>query len=115
VHETFPSIDQRWSRTATTKDTYVTKPVDLAEVAPFRAALGTLYADRGGDYSEAPEKGLADMNRLSCRDGAVARRVLDRGRAPPRRQGVRDAVAVQGHPRARHRPTIRSRPAAATS
>lgn len=86
----FPSADQRWALVAYRDrpdtdpgDAYVTKTWDFSDASQFQAELGSLSADNGGDYPEAPELGLAKMNTLSWRtDASVARLAFWVGDAP---------------------------------
>jgi hypothetical protein len=87
----FPSADQRWALVAYRDrpdtdpgDAYVTKTWDFtSDTSQFQSSLGSLSADNGGDYPEAPELGLAAMNTLSWRaSSSVARLALWVGDAP---------------------------------
>jgi len=55
-------------------DDYVTRTFDFTQtVSVFSAHLAQQSADGGGDYPEAVEEGLVELNGLSWRDGNVAR------------------------------------------
>jgi hypothetical protein len=76
VREAFPAVDQRWALVAykDVGDIYVTRVTDfVSSLDDFQKALDTLRAGGGGDYPEAPDRALADMNVMKWRDGAVAR------------------------------------------
>jgi hypothetical protein len=80
-----PDVSQRWAFVAYRdyQDDYVTRSFDLnADPELFRSSFGQLGAGGGGDYEEAPERGLADLNQLSWRDGPVARLAFWVGDAP---------------------------------
>ena len=85
IKERYPAVSQRWAFVAYNDyaDHYVTRKSDFVDdINGFRASFGTLTAGGGGDYEEAPERGLADMNTLAWRDGAVARVAFWIGDAP---------------------------------
>lgn len=71
-----PNLSQRWAVVAYRDyaDTYVTRPIDFTDnLAAYQESLRALAADGGGDYPEAPERALKDMNQLQWRPGPVAR------------------------------------------
>jgi hypothetical protein len=85
VKELYPAVSQRWAYVAYRdySDVYVTKKSDfVADVRVFRDSFATLDADGGGDLPEAPERGLADLDTLTWRNGAVARVAFWVGDAP---------------------------------
>jgi hypothetical protein len=76
IKAAYPNLSQRWAMVPYRdyQDTFVTRPFDFTEdLAGFQAALHEVSADGGGDYPEAPERALADMNQLHWRPGPVAR------------------------------------------
>ncbi|HEX5751817.1 MAG TPA: VWA domain-containing protein [Archangium sp.] len=55
-------------------DAYVVRPFDFtADVAVFRQRLSEQWAEGGGDYPEAMERGLGAIHQLSWRTGNTAR------------------------------------------
>lgn len=85
IKERHPELSQRWAFVAykDDPDEYVTKKHDfVSDVAAFKHTFAQLRAGGGGDYEEAPERGLADMNTLEWRSGAVARVAFWVGDAP---------------------------------
>jgi hypothetical protein len=103
----FPDLSQRWAFVAYRdyQDDYVTRKFDFGtDLGSFRSSFGLLAAGGGGDYEEAPEKGLADVNSLQWRDGAVARVAFWVGDAPHHNQyapevlkGIRDLKSKGVH------------------
>jgi hypothetical protein len=103
IRELYPQISQRWAFVAYRdyQDDYVTRTGAFTEdLDSFRGAFGLLGAAGGGDYEEAPERGLAEMNRLAWRDGAVARVAFWVGDAPHHAQHGADVVAALADARA---------------
>jgi hypothetical protein len=89
LSDRFPDLSQRWAFVAYRdyQDDYVTRKFDFAtDLASFRDSFARLAAGGGGDYEEAPEKGLADVNTLQWREGAVARVAFWVGDAPHHNQ-----------------------------
>ncbi len=81
----FPGLSQRWAFVAYRdyQDEYVTRKFEFAtDLQSFKGEFARLGAGGGGDYEEAPERGLADLNTLQWRDGAVARVAFWVGDAP---------------------------------
>lgn len=65
-------------------DEYVARSVDfVGDLAAFKASLAAQSANGGGDYPEAMDRGLQDMNQLSWRAGATARVAFLVADAPP--------------------------------
>ena len=74
-------------------DAYVTRTFDFTEdVDKFLADLGKQGAGGGGDYPEAMEQGLSDMNQMSWREGPVARVAFVIADAPPKAHNLQKAV-----------------------
>ena len=74
-------------------DAYVTRSFDFTEdVDKFLADLGKQGAGGGGDYPEAMEQGLSDMNQMSWREGPVARVAFVIADAPPKAHNMQKAV-----------------------
>ena len=72
-------------------DKYVTKTADFtSDLDDFRATLEKQSANGGGDYPEAMDKALADMNALSWNDGNTARVAFLVADAPPHRKDAGD-------------------------
>jgi hypothetical protein len=97
INELYPGISQRWAYVAYRDyiDDYVTLPRDFSpDVAAFQTSFASLNASGGGDYPEAPEQGLAAMNRLSWRDGAVARVAFWIADAPHHAEHVQELEAA---------------------
>jgi hypothetical protein len=97
IRELYPTIDQRWAFVAYKdyQDTYVSRSFDFAtDPLAFRTAFATLNAGGGGDFEEAPERGLSDMNQLTWRDGAVARVAFWVGDAPHHNEHAVDVLAA---------------------
>jgi hypothetical protein len=103
----YPGISQRWAFIAYRdyQDDYVTRKFDFtADLQSFKGSFGLLSAGGGGDYEEAPERGLSDLNGLQWRDGAVARVAFWVGDAPHHNQfapavlqGIRDLKSKGVH------------------
>src|SRR5207248_224847 len=97
IRESYPGVSQRWAYVAyrdyVDAASYVTRAFPFADdVAAFGASFATLGAGGGGDYPEAPERGLAEMNRLAWREGAVARVAFWVGDAPHHPEHAADIV-----------------------
>jgi hypothetical protein len=97
VKELYPAISQRWAYVAYRDypDSYVTRKSDfVADVRAFSDSFATLDAGGGGDFPEAPERGLADLGTLTWRDGAVARVAFWVGDAPHHAQHATEVVTA---------------------
>ena len=97
IKELYPNVSQRWAFVAYKdyQDEYVTKRFDfVSDAASFKNSFATLGAGGGGDFEEAPERGLADMNTLAWRDGAVARVAFWVGDAPHHNQHAVDVLSA---------------------
>jgi hypothetical protein len=100
IADKYPNVRQRWGFVAYRdyQDDYVTRAFDFVEdLQTFKASFAKLNAGGGGDYPEAPERGLSDVNQMSWRDGSVARVAFWVGDAPHHDQnaaavmnGIRD-------------------------
>ncbi len=98
----FPGVSRRWGLVVYRDDgdEYVVRSFDFTpDLALFRRNLGAQSANGGGDYPEAPEKGLAATNALSWRAGNTARVVFwvadaphHAGRESLMKDGISDAV-----------------------
>ena len=76
-----------------TGDAYVTRVFDFTEdVDKYLVDLNKQGAGGGGDYPEAMDKGLADMNQLSWREGSVARVAFVVADAPPKSHNLQAAI-----------------------
>lgn len=74
-----PDAAQRWSLVVYRDegDSYVTRTFDFgSDPAAFDATLAAQSAAGGGDFPEAPEKGLADATRLGWRTDDASARLL---------------------------------------
>jgi hypothetical protein len=97
ITELYPAISQRWAFVAYKdyQDEYTSKRFDFAvDPLAFKNAFAGLKAGGGGDFEEAPERGLADMNTLTWRDGAVARVAFWVGDAPHHDSKAADVLAA---------------------
>jgi hypothetical protein len=97
IRELYPTINQRWAFVAYKdyQDEYISKSFDFAtDPVAFKTAFATLSAGGGGDFEEAPERGLGDMNQLTWRDGAVARVAFWVGDAPHHNEHATDVLAA---------------------
>jgi hypothetical protein len=96
IADKYPNINQRWAFVAYRdyQDDYVTRAFDFTtDLAAFKASFAKLGAGGGGDYEEAPERGLRDLNQLTWRDGAVARVAFWVGDAPHHNQYASEVLA----------------------
>ncbi len=79
VRGRYPNAGQRWGLVLYRDDgdDYVTKPIDfLSDAQAFHGALSAQSAGGGGDFPEAPERGLAASNALSWRSDPTTARVV---------------------------------------
>jgi hypothetical protein len=97
LRELYPAVSQRWAFVAYKdyQDVYVSRRFDfVTDAAAFKNSFAALSAGGGGDFEEAPERGLADMNTLSWRDGAVARVAFWVGDAPHHNEHAVDVLSA---------------------
>lgn len=96
IKERFPTVSQRWAFVAYRdyQDEYVTRKLDFTDVSSFKSYFATLAAGGGGDFEEAPERGLAEMNNLGWREGAVARVAFWVGDAPHHNERAAEVMAA---------------------
>ncbi len=74
-------------------DAYLTRSFDFTDdLDVFLGNLKNQKAGGGGDYPEAMDSGLSDMNQLSWRQGAVARMAFVVADAPPKTQNLQKAI-----------------------
>jgi Mg-chelatase subunit ChlD len=97
IRAAYPQLSQRWAVIPYRdyQDEYVTRPVDFTDsLLSYQASLQGLKADGGGDYPEAPERGLADLSQLHWRSGAVARVAFWIADAPHHAEHTGDMIAA---------------------
>jgi hypothetical protein len=97
IHGAYPELSQRWAVVPYRdyQDAYVTRPVDFTEdLQAYQSSLRGLAAAGGGDFPEAPERGLADMNQLHWRPGPVARMAFWIADAPHHPEHTMDMVTA---------------------
>lgn len=78
IETAFPSAEQRWSLVVyrDVGDYYLTEAFDFTtDPAEFRDELRRHGAAGGGDFPEAPDRALDDMNHLGWRDGSSVARL----------------------------------------
>jgi hypothetical protein len=96
ISDKYPNVNQRWAFVAYKdyQDEYVTRAFDFVEdLQSFKASFARLGAGGGGDYEEAPERALKDLNQLTWREGAVARVAFWVGDAPHHNQYASELMA----------------------
>ncbi|MBN1653673.1 MAG: VWA domain-containing protein [Deltaproteobacteria bacterium] len=90
IEEAYPNSEQRWSLVVYRDrgDVYVVRSYDFETSATaFRTRLDEQQADGGGDYEEASDEALAEMNRMAWRaDDDVARLAFWVADAPHHRE-----------------------------
>jgi hypothetical protein len=78
INARYPNAEPRWSLVVyrDLQDDYVVRPFDFTtDVQLFRAHLAAQSADGGGDFPEAPERGLAEMVKFTWRTDAATAKI----------------------------------------
>ncbi len=99
VHAWQSGLDTRWAIVVYRDegDVYVTRAFDFtSDVSDFTSHLSHQLAGGGGDYPEAMEQALGEMNRLSWRAGNVARVAFLIADAPPHPENAQAMLAQAG-------------------
>src|SRR5205085_4822997 len=97
IRAAHPELSQRWAVIPYRdyQDAFVSAPVDFTDdLQAYQGKLKGLTAEGGGDYPEAPERALADMNQLHWRSGPVARVAFWIADAPHHAEHTKDMVAA---------------------